>query len=188
MRPKGTRVWVLWTGLAVVLSAWAHAQVRPRPKAQPPVREERFAVSVGGGFVKPEDIGGTVGLSTGLRYRVTGRTFAQIEVGYWKKTEGKLTSVSNSELSLGGTLVWRFPATRQVYAFLGGGVGLHRLKTTVEFGGAQASQTDTRGGVHLLNGVDVSLGRRLSAFAIGRFDVVSDLSQFKIYGGLRYGF
>jgi hypothetical protein len=52
--------------------------------------------------------------------------------------------------------------------------------------GFSASDSATKLGVHLLAGATFGRSASLRYFANARYDLVSDLNQFKLYGGVRF--
>ncbi len=180
-------------GAALTMSSWAYAQARPKPpsrtqKAKPP--EKPYALGVGVGYVKPEDVDGTFWLVANGRYKFASNLAVEPEIGYWRRSEGVpgLFEVSLSDFSVGGHVLLLLPAADRLQVFVGGGPGVHFLRGAVGFFGLEASETETKFGVHLLGGVEADVAESLAVFGAGHFDLVSEANQFKVYGGLRYKF
>jgi hypothetical protein len=112
------------------------------------------------------------------------RGYLEPEVGYWESSDSDFGD--GSDLLVGINLLGVIPLGA-VESFIGVGAGLHFIDANLlddpdDDGSAQKI------GVNTQFGLDVFLTRRLSAFGVGRFDLVQDARdqvQTKIYLGLR---
>jgi hypothetical protein len=163
---------------------------------------DRFALGVGVGLVEPlnkvEDY-----YMASLRIRVSGRGedegerkatgdegilgYIEPEVGYWSPSSGH--PGTGSDLLLGLNLVGVIPLG-PVDTFLGVGAGVHSidasLLTSTPAPGVSGNQTKL--GANAQFGIDLYITRKLSAFGVGRFDLIQgseDRIQSKVYLGLR---
>ncbi len=163
------------------------AESPPRPPSRKPVGG-KFSLGVGAGvgYVKPENIDATLHISGNVQLAVTDNIITEAEISYWKKSETAFfIEVSVSDASVGGNVLLRLPA-EPLKIYGGAGLGVHFVTGRAEFLGIGASETETKLGIHLLGGLEYGLMERLAVFANGRFDLVSDINQFKIYGGVRF--
>jgi hypothetical protein len=135
-----------------------------------------------------------------LRIRVNGRGddrraasdegiigYIEPEVGYWKPSSGH--PGKGSDLLLGINLVGVIPLG-PVDTFLGVGAGVHQIDATLLTSnpGVGVSGTQSKFGANAQFGIDLYITRKLSAFGVGRFDLVQgseDRIQSKVYLGLR---
>lgn len=148
------------------------------------------AVGLGAGYVDPSDIGGTAWFTGNVRIKVAESVAVEPEVGYWKKTESipGLLDVSVEDINVGANVLYLVPAGDKVVASLGGGIGAHFLKGAVGALGFEESDTETKFGGNIQAGLDLKVAENVALFANARYDLVSDFNQFKVYGGVRFGF
>jgi hypothetical protein len=173
----------------IIAAALFAAFVSPAARAQ-----EQAALSLGAGLVDPEDVGSSFWITANYRFRIAERLRLEPEVGYWKNSEDiPGLDVSVEDLNFGVNAVYTLADSgASVVPWAGAGLGLHLLKGVVDFDqdgiddGAEG--TDSEFGIHLLGGADFVMSDDLALFAAARFDIVSDLNQFKLYGGVRYRF
>jgi hypothetical protein len=161
---------------------------------------DRFALGVGIGLVEPLSKVETYEMAS-LRIRFNGRDgddrrstsdegiigYLEPEVGYWKPSSGH--PGKGSDLLLGINLVGVIPLG-PVDTFLGVGAGVHQIDTTLLTSNppAGASGNESKFGANAQFGIDLYITRKLSAFGVGRFDLVQgseDRIQSKVYLGLR---
>jgi len=161
---------------------------------------DRFALGVGIGLVEPLNKVETYEMAS-LRIRFNGRDgddrrassdegiigYLEPEVGYWKPSSGH--PGKGSDLLLGINLVGVIPLG-PVDTFLGVGAGVHQIDTTLLTSNppANASGNESKFGANAQFGIDLYITRKLSAFGVGRFDLVQgseDRIQSKVYLGLR---
>jgi hypothetical protein len=161
---------------------------------------DRFALGVGIGLVEPLSKVETYEMAS-LRIRFNGRDgddrrstsdegiigYLEPEVGYWKPSSGH--PGKGSDLLLGINLVGVIPLGA-VDTFLGVGAGVHQIDTTLLTSNppAGASGNESKFGANAQFGIDLYITRKLSAFGVGRFDLVQgseDRIQSKVYLGLR---
>ena len=160
---------------------------------------DRFALGVGIGLVEPLNKVETYEMAS-LRIRFNGRDgdtrrgddegiigYLEPEVGYWKPSSGH--PGKGSDLLLGINLVGVIPLG-PVDTFLGVGAGVHQIDTTLLSNNppAGSSGNESKFGANAQFGIDLYITRKLSAFGVGRFDLVQgseDRIQSKVYLGLR---
>lgn len=162
---------------------------------------DRFALGVGIGLVEPLNKVETYEMAS-LRIRFNGRGdgddrratsdegiigYLEPEVGYWKPSSGH--PGKGSDLLLGINLVGVIPLG-PVDTFLGVGAGVHQIDTTLLTSNptGSASGNESKFGANAQFGIDLYITRKLSAFGVGRFDLVQgseDRIQSKVYLGLR---
>jgi outer membrane protein with beta-barrel domain len=158
--------------------------------------QEQASLSLGAGLVDPEGVGSTLWITANYRFRIADRLLLEPEVGYWKKGEDILggdVDVSVEDLDFGLNAVYALAdSDAGVVPWIGAGLGLHLVKGIVDFDDDDiddsASDTDSEIGIHLLGGADFVMSDAFALYAAARFDIVSDLNQFKVYGGVRYRF
>lgn len=148
------------------------------------------AVGLGAGYVDPSDIGGTAWFTGNVRFKVTESVAIEPEFGYWKKSESipGLIDASVEDINVGANVLYLVPAGEKVLVSLGGGVGAHFLKGAVGVLGFEESDTETKFGGNIQAGLDFKVAENVALFANVRYDLVSDFNQFKVYGGVRFGF
>lgn len=174
--------------------------------------EDRFAFGIGAGFVEPTgDVENY--LMASLRIRVSGRDrddrngrddsgrgrnpggdegisgYIEPEVGYWERS-GKAGEVSGSDTLLGINLLGVVPFGN-VDTFFGVGAGVHFIDTSLLENDPFADDSETKLGGNAQFGLDLYITDKLSAFGVGRFDLVqgsADNVQSKVYLGLRARF
>jgi len=194
----------LLTAAALVSAGRAQAQSsndRDRDDDRSDRHGDRFALGVGIGLVEPLNKVETYEMAS-LRIRVHGRSdgddrrtgsedgifgYIEPEVGYWKPSSGH--PGKGSDLLLGINLVGVIPLGG-VDTFLGVGAGVHSIDATLLTSnpGVGVSGTQSKFGANAQFGIDIYITRKLSAFGVGRFDLVQgseDRIQSKVYLGLR---
>jgi hypothetical protein len=159
---------------------------------------DRFALGVGAGLVEPLNEVENYYMAS-LRIRFSGREgdsrqaagdegiigYLEPEVGYWSPNGNDRGT--GDDLLLGVNLVGVIPLG-PVDTFLGVGAGAHFIDSTLLTNDAGGSGKETKLGVNAQFGLDLFITRRLSAFGVGRFDLVQgsdDRVQSKVYLGLR---
>ncbi|MFN3135532.1 MAG: hypothetical protein ACK44H_08190 [Candidatus Kryptonium sp.] len=174
--------------------------------------EKPYALGVGVGYVKPEGIAWTFWLVANGRYKFTSNLAIELEIGYWKRRfkrpsispfqmlEAKIwywqrpdnflkpSEATFSDFSIGGHILLFSPESEHVQIFMGGGPAIHFFKDPLGFLGYKSSKTKVKFGVRLLSGIEVNLVWGFAVFGAARFDLISDINQFKVYGGLCYKF
>jgi Outer membrane protein beta-barrel domain len=147
------------------------------------------SIGLGLGYVKPSNVDGTIWFTANAHFKLREKVVLEPELGYWRKSMSfpPLVDVSISDFNLGGNVLYRPPSHNSSVRFsVGGGLGLHFLSGKAAVLGFGASDSATKVGVHLLAGATFGQSPSLRYFANARYDVVSDFSQFKIYGGVRF--
>ncbi|HEY0514524.1 MAG TPA: hypothetical protein VGH73_21660 [Thermoanaerobaculia bacterium] len=165
---------------------------------------DRFALGAGIGLVEPLNKVENY-YTASLRIRVSGRGdddarrttgdegiigYVEPEVGYWSPSSGH--PGKGNDLLLGINLVGVIPLG-PVDTFLGVGAGAHIIDATLLTSnpGPGVSGSQTKLGANAQFGLDIYITRKLSAFGVGRFDLVQgseDRVQSKVYLGLRARF
>ena len=163
---------------------------------------DRFALGVGIGLVEPGSKVETYYMAS-LRIRTSGRDngrrnagdeggitgYLEPEVGYWSASGGNNRPKGNDTL-VGVNLIGVVPLGA-VDSFFGVGAGAHFVDKAVLANDATLTGSDTKFGANAQFGLDLYINRSLSAFGVGRFDLVQDSSnsiQSKVYLGLRARF
>jgi hypothetical protein len=147
------------------------------------------SIGLGLGYVKPSDVDGTIWFTANAHFKLAEKAVLEPELGYWKKSMSfpSLLDVSISDFNLGANVLYRPPShNSSVRLSVGGGLGLHFLSGKAGVLGFSASDSATKLGVHLLAGATFGRSASLRYFANARYDFVSDLNQFKLYGGVRF--
>lgn len=108
------------------------------------------------------------------------RGYLEPELGYWSQSS---RGISRSDLLLGLNLIGSTPVGPSADFFVGGGIGYH-------FADDDFNATDDSLGVNAQFGADIFVARRVSLFAVGRFDLVDDRDDLeaKAYVGARFYF
>lgn len=177
--------------------------------------QDRFALGLGAGLVKPDNGDAEVYGTVNFRIRVTGRNregdhgdnsregddqkfyrghyeegirgYLEPEVGYWT---GKQNGVDIKDLLVGLNLVGVVP-TRSADFFIGVGFGVHSADEPKAVGSVFEKTSETHLGGNLQVGVDLNLSGSVALFGAGRVDILEgsfNNRQSKIYGGLRFRF
>ena len=167
------------------------------PFAVPAHAQDQASLSLGAGYVAPNDVDSTFWVTANYRFRVANRILLEPEVGYWEKGDdvpGVDVSIEDLNFGVNGIYELTGVGGEGFRPWLGAGVGLHRLKGVVDLDldgdddDDDFDETDTELGVHLLGGADFGLSDTFDLYVAARFDIVSDINQFKVYGGVRYRF
>ena len=142
---------------------------------------------LGVGYVKPSDVDGTIWFTANAQYKVAKDFVVEPELGFWKKTASfpGLLDVSIRDLDVGANALYT-TVRKSRNISVGAGLGAHLLKGQVGVLGFSDSDSSTKIGVHLLAGVVFGHAKSMHFFANARYDLVSDLNQFKLYGGVRF--
>ena len=156
--------------------------------------QDQASLSLGAGYVAPSDIDSTFWITANYRFRIANRFLLEPEVGYWEKgDDGTDFDVSVEDLNFGVNGIFELGSAggSGLRPWVGAGLGLHLIEGVADFdedGDDDAGGTDTELGIHLLSGLDFGLSESFDLYAAARYDFVSDLNQFKLYGGVRYRF
>jgi hypothetical protein len=165
--------------------------------------DDRFAFGVGAGLVEPSGDVETYFMAS-LRIRASGRGgrdgdngrrrgdegitgYIEPEVGYWKRSGD---GVSGEDLLIGANLVGVVPLG-MVDSFFGVGAGVHMVDAALLEDPEEEDDTATKLGANAQFGLDLYITPKVSAFGVGRFDLVQDSQddvQTKVYLGLRARF
>ena len=157
-----------------------------------PARAENGSLGLGVGVVKTEVVPDSVYLTGNFRLPLVSYLVLEPEVGYWKKDYNVAGLVVSAEdLTYGGNALLVIPV-HPISIWGGAGLGAHRFKGSLGVPGlVTVSDTETKLGVHLLGGLDISLSPKLAVFGAGRYDIVhtdingDNIHETKFYGGLR---
>lgn len=193
----------LLTGAALLAAGQARAQSsNDRDDDNGDRHRDHFALGVGVGLVEPLNKTENYYMAS-LRIRFSGREseerrratgdegiigYLEPEVGYWSPNGNH--QGTGDDLLLGVNLVGVIPLG-PVDTFLGVGAGAHFIDSTLLTNNAGVSGSETKLGVNAQFGLDLFITRKLSAFGVGRFDLVQgsdDRVQSKVYLGLRARF
>jgi opacity protein-like surface antigen len=160
-----------------------------------PAQADGGSLGLGVGVSKTDPLPDSLFLTGNFRIPLVSYLQLEPEVGYWKK-DYTLAGVdlSAEDLSFGGNAILVIPVTR-LSIWGGGGVGAHRLKGSLGIPGLLTiSDSETKLGIHLLGGLDISLSPKLSLFGAGRYNIIQTGSggkdnthETQFYGGLRIG-
>jgi hypothetical protein len=154
-----------------------------------PAWSQDNSVGLGVGFVDPEAVDGTLWFTGNVNIKVANQLVVQPELGYWSKTEKipALVEASVKDFNVGANLLFVPVTTSALDVGIGAGVGAHFLKGEVGVADVfSESESETKFGVHLLGTVGYKVTGGFQVFAALRFDLVSDINQFKVYGGVRF--
>ena len=167
-----------------------------------PAEAQTFAVGVGAGLVKPDDVHNTPWFTGNVRFYPRAWLAVEPEVGYWTNTSDDQGCIPDLDVCFDAearvrdittgvnVLVMRPSGMFQPWG--GGGVGAHFLETDVMFAEFDqgGSTTRTELGIHVLAGIDINATDGFAWFVSGRYDTVldTDIDQFKAYGGVRFTF
>jgi hypothetical protein len=148
--------------------------------------------AAGVGLVDPNGAGSALWLTANVRRAAGDHVVIEPEAGYWSRKDSS-PGVDNSisDASLGVNVLYRIcgkslrSATR---VFAGAGVGVHLVQSKAAVAGYDdVEETEVKQGMHLLATADHRIGGALRVFISVRSDLVADLYQSKIYGGIRLG-
>ncbi len=139
---------------------------------------------LGVGYVKPSDVDGTIWFTANAQYKVAKDFVVEPELGFWKKTASfpGLLDVSIRDLDVGANALYT-TVRKSLNISVGAGLGAHLLKGVL---GSTDSDSSTKLGFHLLGGLVFGHAKSMHFFANARYDLVSDINQFKLYGGVRF--
>jgi len=194
----------LLTGAALLAAGQARAQSsNDRDDDNGDRHRDRFALGVGVGLVEPLNKTENYYMAS-LRIRFSGRGdednsrqatgeegiigYLEPEIGYWSPSGDN--PGSGEDLLLGVNLVGVIPLG-PVDTFLGVGAGAHFIDATLLTNRGGVSGSETKLGANAQFGLDLFITRKVSAFGVGRFDLVQgsdDRVQSKVYLGLRARF
>ena len=158
--------------------------------------QDQASLSLGAGYVAPSDIDSTFWVTANYRFRIANRVLLEPEVGYWEKdadVPGADVSIEDLNFGVNGIFELGSAGGTGLRPWAGAGLGLHLVRGVVDLdddGDDEEGfdETDTELGIHLLGGLDFGLSESFDLYAAVRYDFVSDLNQFKAYGGIRYRF
>ncbi len=139
---------------------------------------------LGVGFVKPKDVDGTIWFTGNAQFKVAKDIVVEPEIGFWKKTASVsgVVDVSIRDLDIGANALYT-TVRKSLNISVGAGLGAHLLKGVL---GSTDSDSSTKLGFHLLGGLVFGHAKSMHFFANARYDLVSDINQFKLYGGVRF--
>jgi hypothetical protein len=148
--------------------------------------------ALGAGLVDPNGAGTAPWFSVSLRRPVADRVVVEPELGYWSREDSSPgVDSSLSDISLGLNVLYRLTGRNdraRTRIFAGAGVGAHLLQSqTAVSGYDEVEETEVKQGMHLIVNLDYRLGGSLRFFIGVRSDLVADLTQSKVYGGIRLG-
>lgn len=151
--------------------------------------QDQGSLSLGVGYVAPSDLDSTYWVTANYRFRIADRFLLEPEVGYWESGEEEFgTSVEDLNFGVNGLFELGRPGGTGLRPWVGAGIGLHRIEGVVDLDDDDFDESETELGIHLLGGADFGLSEAFALYAALRYDLVSDLNQFKVYGGVRYRF
>ena len=164
------RILILGVVLAVVFSAAAFA------------KSNVGFYGVGGkiGYVKPDDIDGTLGFGVVADLgKLTDKLSLEGELLYWSKGEKEMgVKASYSEIHIGALTKYFFPQKKgaTMFPYAGGGIGFIMQKAKVEYesewlGDNEKSDSETDLGIHLLAGIRKALSPTMNGFAEIRYTI-----------------
>jgi hypothetical protein len=165
---------------------------------------DRFAFGVGAGLVEPSGDVETY-FTASLRVRASGRDgnddsrrrggdegitgYIEAEVGYWERGESDF-GAGGEDLLVGANLVGVVPLG-MVDSFFGVGAGVHFIDAALLENPDDEEDSATKLGANAHFGLDLYITPNVSAFGVGRFDLVQDSQddvQTKVFLGLRARF
>ena len=154
--------------------------------ASPAWAQDR-TVGLGVGFVKPSDVDGTIWFTGNAQFKVAKDIVVEPEIGFWKKTASfpGVVDVSVRDLDIGANALYT-TVRKSLNISVGAGLGAHLLKGEVGVLGLTDSDSSTKIGFHILAGLVFGQPKSMHFFANARYDLVSDINQFKVYGGVRF--
>jgi hypothetical protein len=148
--------------------------------------------AVGVGLVDPNGAGSALWFTANVWRAAGERVVIEPEAGYWSRKDSS-PGVENaiSDASVGVNVLCRIygkgrrSATR---VFAGAGAGGHLIRSKASVAGYDdVSENELKQGMHLLATADRKVGGSLRLFVAFRSDLVADLGQSKVYGGIRLG-
>lgn len=169
--------------------------------------EGRYALGIGFGLVNLDEEGLSDDVepyfSASFRIRVGNRRpargysneanrrfgmqgYLEPEIGYW---ESSTRTFDASDFMIGLNIVGVSPIGAADF-FVGGGLGLHFVDQDITVRNVRSSISEESFGANAHFGVDVWVGRNVSLFGVGRFDIVEDRDDLeaKAYVGVRFHF
>jgi opacity protein-like surface antigen len=151
------------------------------------------------GFVMPEDpIDNTIALGlNGDLGTIMPNLALFVYIDYWSKSYDQFnTEVSFTTLGFGAIVKYMFEVSGDIKPYAGGGLGLQRSSSSVEykgddaFGGffgesyeTDASETDL--GIHFLGGASMALSPAMDGFAEVKY-TIDGIDHLGIYVGINY--
>jgi opacity protein-like surface antigen len=147
-----------------------------------------------GGYIAPEDpLEATYGLGAevGLGIPVQHVNFA-VEANYWSKTYSDEVfttwELKFTDINVGVSAKYEYAAAPDAfYPYLGAGIGVHFISSSVDMGGISVSASDTKFGAHGFGGFRVPVAPVVDFFVEARYTMV-DPDYFGAFGGIQYNF
>lgn len=147
-----------------------------------------------GGYVAPEDpLDNTYGFGAevGLGVPIPNVNFA-VEANYWNKSYNDPVfttwELNFTDINVGVSGKYDFTvAPNSFYPYLGAGIGVHFLSSSVDIGFGSVSASDTKFGAHTFGGVRVPVAPVVDLFVEARYTWVSP-DYFSAFGGIQYNF
>ena len=142
---------------------------------------------LGVGLVKPSDVDGTIWFTGNAQFKVAKDIVVEPEIGFWKKSASFLNVVEASirDVDVGANVLY-ITTRKSVRLSVGAGLGMHFLTGQAGVLGLTDSDSSTKIGFHILAGLVFGQAKSMHFFANARYDLVSDINQFKLYGGVRF--
>ena len=147
-----------------------------------------------GGYIAPEDpIDATYGFGAEVGFGdvVPNASFA-LEANYWNKSfsDPVFTSwdFSFSDISISASGRYEYAAAPDAfYPYVGGGIGIHILSSSVDIGLGSISVSETKFGAHAFGGFRVPVAPVIDFVAEARYTMVSP-DYLGVWGGIQYNF
>jgi len=181
---------------------WETASRRRRRPDPPPA----FGILLLTGYVKPQDFGGTVWPAAEFRARVAWfdpvALTLGLEAGFWSRSETEVVPIpvddfyvvpvnvkgSMRDINIVAPFGVLVRAVGPLWFAASVGPGLHIVRAAVSLPDfpqiPEAAETQTKFGLALSGGPEVALSEAFALQARVRYDIVSDVNQFKVYGGI----
>lgn len=145
------------------------------------------------GYVKPENIDGTFGFGAFVDMgTLMPMLSVELEGLYWSKSWTETNILGDfdftlRDIAISGHVKYRFPMPQSpVKPYVGGGPGIHLLKSEWETHVGSGDDSNTKFGFDLLGGGEYEASPQIDVFAEIRYSLVSDFNQFSIFGGAKF--
>lgn len=146
------------------------------------------------GYVAPEDpLESTFGIGAEVGFAVPVPNLnLSLEANYWSKgySDPVFTTweFNFTDINIAMSARYEFPtASQSFYPYLGGGLGLHFLSSSVDVGFGSVSASDTKLGLHTFGGLRFPVSPVVDFYVEARYTWVNP-DYFSALGGIQYHF
>lgn len=143
-----------------------------------------------------KNISGTYWLTGNIRYHLTKKILIEADAGYWKKTKRTTPASANyvdvdsifQDISVGSNIVY-ISDQGKIRPYAGAGIDVHFLGVKInpiQYPEIAEHASKSKIGACAFAGTDIKWKENIWIFITGRFDMISNWNQWKIYSGIRF--